>query len=238
MTAGTPDIDQIIADLVTANHILANENVLDAFGHVSVRHPARPERFLLSCSRAPELVSAADIMEFDAASQPVAHAGQAMYIERFIHGEIYRSRPDVHAICHHHSAAVMPFCISGVPIEPVFQHGAFAGTEIPFWDSRDDFGDTNLLIVNTEQGASLAKALGPHWIVLMRRHGATVVAKTLTDLVFRSATSCRNAEFQAAAHALGGVEPLTQGEIVKAGQIAPSAIERALDYYKSRLPAK
>lgn len=228
-------VDWLIQELVTANHVLANEKVLDAFGHVSVRHPERPGHFLMSCSRAPELVRAEDILEYDARSQPVKAPTESLYIERFIHGEIYRARPDVHAICHHHAAAVMPFCISGTAIVPVYQHGAFMGENVPFWDSQDEFGDTNLLLSNTEHGASLARALGPHWCVLMRRHGATVVARNLTELVFRAITICINAQFQFQAQLQGHVDRLTPGEIQKASQIAPSALVRARDYWKSRL---
>jgi ribulose-5-phosphate 4-epimerase/fuculose-1-phosphate aldolase len=225
-------------DLVVSNHILANESVLDAFGHVSVRHPSRPAHFLLSCSRAPELVTADDILEFDEKSELVGSGGPALYIERFIHGEIYRVRPDVHAVCHHHAPAIMPFSVAGVPILPVYQHGAMIGAKVPLWDSRTEHGDTNLLVTDSEQGASLARALGPNWVVLMRHHGATVVGKTLTELVFRSITACRNAEFQLAALALGPVQGLSAGEIAKAAQVNPKAMDRALAYWKSRIPAR
>jgi HCOMODA/2-hydroxy-3-carboxy-muconic semialdehyde decarboxylase len=224
--------------LVLANRILANEGVLDAFGHVSVRQPGRPGQFLLSCSRAPELVESGDILEFDGESQPVIETRSPLYIERFIHGEIYRARPDVNAICHHHAAAVMPFCISGATLRPVYQHGAMLGAEVPFWNSRDEFGDTNLLVTDVRQGASLARSLGPHSVVLMRNHGATVVGTTLVELVFRSVTSCLNAQFQLAASQLGQVQGLTPGETAKAGHVSPAAMERAWAYWASRLSAR
>lgn len=229
---------QACSELVLANHILANEGVLDAFGHVSMRHPERPDHFLLSCSRAPELVAQDDIIEFDNTSEPVTRRGEALYIERFIHGEIYRARPDVQAICHHHAPAIMPFCIAGVPVLPVYQHGAMLGQCVPLWDSRSDFGDTNLLVVNTEQGASLARALGSHWMVLMRHHGATVAGYSLKELVFRAIAACRNAQFHLAARALGPVQGLTEGEIAKASNVSPAAINRAWSYYEARLPAR
>jgi ribulose-5-phosphate 4-epimerase/fuculose-1-phosphate aldolase len=222
------------SQLVLANRILANEGVMDAFGHVSMRDPKRPDRFLLSCSRAPELVQDEDILTFDSESEPVVEPRSAMYIERYIHGEIYRARPDVHAICHHHAAAVMPFCIAGVALRPVYQHGAMIGTEVPLWNSQDEFGDTNLLITNVQQGASLARALGPNAIVLMRNHGATVVGSSITELVFRAVTSCMNAQFQLAAAQLGPVQGLTPGETQKAGRVSPAAIERAWSYWASR----
>lgn len=223
--------------LALANRILANEAVLDAFGHVSVRNPQHTDHFLLSCSRAPELVQLDDILEFDSESQPVAQPRSALYIERFIHGEIYRARPDVQAICHHHAPAVMPFCITGAPLVPVYQHGAMLGSEVPFWNSRDEFGDTNLLVTDVRQGASLARALGRHSVALMRNHGAIVVGASLVELVFRAVTSCRNAEFQLAASRLGPVEGLTPGETDKAGRVSPAAMQRAWDLWAARVPA-
>jgi HCOMODA/2-hydroxy-3-carboxy-muconic semialdehyde decarboxylase len=229
--------DESRTQLALANRILAHEGILDGFGHVSMRHPDRPEHFLLACSRAPELVQPSDILEFDAHSEPVQPTSQSLYIERFIHGEIYRARPDVQAISHHHAPGVLPFCIAGVPIVPVYQHGAMIGQKTPFWDSRDEFGDTNLLIMNREQGASLARALGPYWMVLMRHHGATVVGTSLIEMVFRSVTACRNAEFLLAARSLGPVAGLTPGEIEKGGNVSPAAIGRAWEYWVARLPA-
>ncbi len=221
-------------DLVAANHILANEAVLDAFGHVSVRHPERPAHFLLSGSQAPSLVGPASILEFDANSEPVEPTGQALYIERFIHGEIYRARPDVMAICHHHAAAIMPFCISGVPLVPVYQHGALMGPVVPFWDSRTAFGDTDLLVRNREQAASLAQALAAHTVVLMRRHGAVVVGTSLVEMVFRAVTSCMNAEFQRGAMAMGAVSGLSEGEIDRSGRISPQAMMRAFALWRRK----
>ena len=225
-----------IDDLVMANRLLASERVLDAFGHVSVRHPDRPDRFLLPCSRAPRDVQSADIMEFTVHdSSPVRNDGRSLYSERFIHGAIYAARPDVHAICHHHSPAVMPFCISGVTLTPVYQHGALMGSRTPFWDSRDEFGDTNLLVTTVEQAQSLARALGDCAMVLMRRHGATIVARDLGDLVFLGVTSCKNAEYQFAAAMLGRVGGLTEGEIGLAANVPKPAINRALDYWRAGL---
>jgi HCOMODA/2-hydroxy-3-carboxy-muconic semialdehyde decarboxylase len=230
--------DAARAELVTANHVLANEGVLDAFGHVSVRHPQRPQNFLLARSQAPELVAEEEVLEFDLDCEPVTASDEPLYIERFIHSEIYRARPDVCAICHHHAPAIMPFCIAGVPIVPVYQHGAVLGPVVPQWDSRSEFGDTNLLVDSPERGASLARALGPNWMVLMRRHGATVVGVSLLELIFRTTTACRNAEFQLAAHTLGAVQGLSVGEIAAAGRINPKALDRAMNYWKRRLKTK
>src|SRR5579862_5086142 len=189
-----PTLDEARTQLTLANRILAHEGVLDAFGHVSIRHPSDPGRYLLARSRSPELIESADILEFTLDSEPVAPATTVLYGERVIHGCIYQARPDVQAVCHHHSRAVMPFCISGVPLQPVNHLGATMGANVPFWDQRDDFGDTDLIVAKPEEGRSLARALGPNWIVLMRRHGATVAGTTIEELVFRTVYSCRNAE--------------------------------------------
>jgi ribulose-5-phosphate 4-epimerase/fuculose-1-phosphate aldolase len=224
-------------ELALANRILANEDVFDAFGHASVRHPDDPNRYLLSRSRAPQLVEPDDILEYTLDSKPVTAPTVQLYSERVIHGEIYKARPDVIAVCHHHGPAIMPFCIAGEELVPVFHLGATMGGKVPFWDSRDDFGDTNLLVVKPEEGASLAKALGQHSMVLMRHHGATVVGGTLRQLVFRSIYGCRNAEFQMAAKMLKTVSQLTAGEAEMASAInmQPNASTRAWEYWVMRL---
>jgi ribulose-5-phosphate 4-epimerase/fuculose-1-phosphate aldolase len=144
-----------------ANRILANEGVLDAFGHVSLRHPNDPGRYLLARSRSPGLIEATDILEFTLDSEPVAPPSVQLYAERVIHGCIYQARPDVMAVCHHHASAVMPFCIAGIPLVPVFHVAAIMGETVPFWDQRDDFGDSNLLVVKQEEGRSLSRARPP-----------------------------------------------------------------------------
>jgi ribulose-5-phosphate 4-epimerase/fuculose-1-phosphate aldolase len=224
-------------ELAVANRILAHEGVIDAFGHVSIRHPDDAGRYFLSRSRSPELVEPDDILEFDLDSRPVAAPTAHLYAERVIHGEIFKARPDVMAVCHHHAPAVMPFCISGDPVVPVFHLGASMGAVAPFWDSRDDFGDTNLLVVKPEEGASLARALGPHVMVLMRRHGATVVGASLRELVFRSIYSCDNARYLSEAKRLGSFGPLSPGEIEMAQAIykLPPAQSRAWEYWATRL---
>jgi ribulose-5-phosphate 4-epimerase/fuculose-1-phosphate aldolase len=228
---------ELCHELAVANRILAHEGMIDAFGHVSVRHPDDPGRYFLSRSRSPELVQPADILEFDLDSQPVEPPTAHLYAERVIHGEIFKARPDVVAVCHHHAAAVMPFCISGDPIVPVFHLGASMGAVAPFWDSRDDFGDTNLLVVKPAEGASLARALARHSMVLMRRHGATVVGSSLRELVFRTIYSCDNARYLSEAKRLGNFGPLTPGEIEMAQAIyqLPNAQSRAWEYWATRL---
>jgi HCOMODA/2-hydroxy-3-carboxy-muconic semialdehyde decarboxylase len=224
-------------NVALANRILAHEGVLDAFGHVSVRHPDDPKRYLLSRSRAPELVEPSDILEYSLDSVPVREPGVPLYSERVIHGEIYKARPDVLAVCHHHAPAFMPLCITRTDYVPVFHLGATGGRMPPFWDQRDEFGDTNLLVVKPEEGASLARTLGRHQMVLMVRHGVTVVGTSVQDLVFRCYYSCRNAEFQTQAAGLGPIGPLSLGEIDKAASIATATTgqARAWEYWTVRL---
>src|SRR5579862_6247911 len=211
------NLTDLVAELTLANRILAHEGVLDAFGHVSVRHPSDPGRYLLSRSRSPLLIEPGDILEYTLDSAPVRPAKVHLYAERVIHGCIYQARSDVMAVCHHHAPAVMPFCIAGKPIVPVFHLGAAVGEVTPFWDQHDEFGDTNLLVVRPEEGRSLARALGRHAVVLMKRHGATVVGGGLKELVSRSIFLCQNAAYQMRALMLGGAPALHRGEIELAG---------------------
>ncbi len=230
------DLAEVRYQVALANRMLANEGVLDAFGHVSLRHPTDPGRYLLSRSRSPGLIEAADILEFTLDSEPVAPPTVQLYAERVIHGCIYQARPDVMAVCHHHAPAVMPFCITGVPLIPVIHVAAIMGETVPFWDQRDEFGDTNLLVVKQEEGHSLARALGPHCAVLMRRHGATVVGANVRELVFRSIAMCQNAESQMRALALGSLSALTPGEtkLAAASNLSPNPLARTWEYWTAR----
>jgi ribulose-5-phosphate 4-epimerase/fuculose-1-phosphate aldolase len=231
--------NDVIEELALANRILAHEGVLDAFGHVSVRHPANRDRYLLSRSRSPLLIEPDDILEFTLDSEPVRPPKTLLYAERVIHGCIYQARSDVVAVCHHHAPAVMPFCIAGKPIVPVFHLGAAMGEEALFWDQYDEFGDTNLLVVKPEEGRSLARALGQNSAVLMNRHGATVVGTTLKELVARAIFMCDNAEYQLRALALGTPQPLHRGEIKLAGTLSalPNVVTRTWEYWSARLEA-
>jgi ribulose-5-phosphate 4-epimerase/fuculose-1-phosphate aldolase len=230
-------LDAVRYELALANRIIANEGVLDGFGHVSVRHPHNPGRYFLARSRSPELIEPSDLLEFTLDSQPVVPPKAQMYGERVIHGCIYQARPDVNAVCHHHSSSVLPFCVTGIPLEPVFHMGPVMGQVVPFWDSRDDFGDTDLMVVKPEEGRSLARALGPHWMVLMRRHGATLAGTTLRELVFRTIYSHANAEIQLRSMVLGKIGALTQGERQRAEprQLQQLPIGRAWEYWTMRL---
>jgi HCOMODA/2-hydroxy-3-carboxy-muconic semialdehyde decarboxylase len=224
-------------DVSVANRILANEGIIDAFGHISVRHPNDPKRYLISRHRAAELVEPDDVLEFTLDSQPVRPTSLRLYSELVIHGEIYKARPEVNSVCHHHSMSVLPYCATGVPIVPLYHLGAALGPKVPFWDSRDEFGDTNLLVRTPEEGASLARALGPYWLVLLRRHGATVAGKSLRETVYRSIFTSLNAELQSRATALGTLGPLSPGETERCGAygVGERSLDRAYEYWTRRL---
>jgi ribulose-5-phosphate 4-epimerase/fuculose-1-phosphate aldolase len=228
------DLTEARRELALANNIVANEGVLDAFGHVSMRHPDHPGRYLLSRSRAPELVTADDLIEYDLDSRPVRGTNVAQYSERVIHGEIYKTRPDVMSVCHHHSPAFMPLLATGTNYQPIFHLGSVGGIRPPFWDQHDEFGDTNLLVVKPAEGASLARALAQHWMVLMKRHGVTVAGTSVRDCVFRTIYASRNAEYQVQAMALGPITALSAGEVELAGQIntKTTGLTRSWEYWE------
>jgi ribulose-5-phosphate 4-epimerase/fuculose-1-phosphate aldolase len=223
--------------LVVANRILAREGVLDIFGHVSVRHPERPDRYLLACSRSPELVQEKDILEFDLDSNPIDDQGQTLYSERPIHGCIYRARPDVMAVCHNHAHSLLPFGVTGRPLKPVFHVGAAIGREVPVWEIRDEFGDsTNLLVTDNDRGCSLARALGPGSTCLMRGHGSVVASQDLRSTVYVAITLMQNAAILSEALKMGEVNYLSPGEVRELGPrvLAPRSLDRAWEYWCQR----
>ena len=204
---------QRISDLVIANHILADQNILDAWGHVSIRSAGNPKHFYLSRSVAPALVKPEDIMEYDEDSNPVDARGRALYLERFIHGEVYRARPDVNTVIHSHSPAVIPFSMTGVPLRMAFLLGAFLGSGAPVFEIREAAGtETNMQITDNARGAALAKQLGSAEIVLMRGHGDTVVGPTIKVAVARAVYAEANARIQMDAIRLGQPVYFTDGE--------------------------
>jgi ribulose-5-phosphate 4-epimerase/fuculose-1-phosphate aldolase len=177
---------QALDELVTANRILAREGVVDSFGHVSIRHPERPDHYVLSRARAPECIEIDDLMEFALDSTPTDAAGRKPYAERFIHGAVYGGRPEVNAVVHHHSPSVIPFGVTGAQLSPVMHMCAGIGARVPTWDSRTRFGDTNLLVTNAAMAADLASALGGRTVILMRGHGCVVAGASLREVVFNS----------------------------------------------------
>ncbi|TQI65341.1 HCOMODA/2-hydroxy-3-carboxy-muconic semialdehyde decarboxylase [Bosea sp. AK1] len=210
----SPADPSLVADLVTANHILFDQGVVDAFGHASVRHDKDPERFLLARNMAPGQVTAEDIVEFHLDGTPVNAAGRRIYLERFIHGEIYRARPDIMAVVHSHSHSIVPLSVvKGRPLRAIFHMAGFIGEGAPVFEIRDVAGTgTDLLIRNNELGAALAKHFDSHSIVLMRGHGSTLVAQSLKQAVYRSVYAELNARYQMDAMRLGEVTYLTAEE--------------------------
>ena len=203
-----------LEDLVAAYRILAEHGVIDAYGHVSIRSPRNPQRYYLARALAPERVQIEDLIEYDLDSNPVNLKGREQYSERYIHGEIYKARPDVRAIVHNHSPDVIPFSVSTVRLRPVFHVASFLGDGVPVFDIRKDIGITDMLVSDAARGRALAKALANAPAVLMRGHGATVVGPSLPYAVGRSVYLSFNARVQAQAMALGGpVTFLDPGEI-------------------------
>jgi HCOMODA/2-hydroxy-3-carboxy-muconic semialdehyde decarboxylase len=224
-----------LAELVTANRILAREGIVDAFGHVSIRHPAHPDRYCLSRARAPECIVAADIMQFALDGTPIDPQGRKPYAERFIHGAVYEGRPEVRAVVHTHSPAIIPFGVTGVPLRPLMHMCASMGTEVPIWDSRTRFGDTNLLVTNAAMGRDLAAGLGPRPVALMRGHGAVVAGGSLREVVFNAIYLDLNANLQQRAAALGEVTFLSDGEVRAILATRSSfTFERAWEYWCQR----
>ncbi|MGZ3411937.1 MAG: class II aldolase/adducin family protein [Xanthobacteraceae bacterium] len=203
----------VLEELVTANRILAREEVVDSFGHISVRHPDNPQHFLLSRARAPDLIEKDDIMEFTLDGTPVDAKGRNPYLERFIHGAQYEARADVHSVVHNHSESVIPFGVSPRKVKPIFHMGASIGHEVPVWDIHDHFGDTALLVENIDMGRDLAKMMAGKSTALMRGHGATVVGRDIRHAVYISVYLEVNARLQQNAMALGDVKFLTKGEV-------------------------
>jgi ribulose-5-phosphate 4-epimerase/fuculose-1-phosphate aldolase len=206
-------LQDALEELVTANRILAREGVVDSFGHASIRHPERPDRYFVSRARAPELIEPGDLMEFEIDGTPVDPRGRKPYAERFIHGAIYEARPDVMAVVHNHSPSVIPFGVTGTKLRPIMHMCASMGGDVPTWDSRERFGDTNLLVVNMEMARDLARALGERPVALMRGHGCVVAGRSLRDVVFYSVYLELNAELQMKAGNLGEITFLSDGEI-------------------------
>ena len=225
-----------LEDLVTANRILAREDVVDAYGHVSIRHPDDPGRYWLSRSRAPELVELDDLMEFNLDNEPIDQQGREMYSERPIHGGVYEARPDVTSVVHNHSQPVVPFGVTGVPLRPMFHLAALIGEDIPVWDIRDNFGDTNLLVTTNAQGRDLAVTLGPRRVALMRGHGCVVAGGSLKEAVMASVYLQVNARLLLESLRIGEVEYLSSGEIaaMSAGQVQPRTMGRAWEYWATR----
>ena len=194
----------LLEDLVIASRTCAEAGVIDAYGHVSARSQSDPQRYFMARAVAPELITEADILEYDLDSRSVVEGGPAGYNERYIHGEIYKARPDVHAIVHNHSHAVVPFSCTSCQMRPLFHMAAFIGLGIPNWDIREAQPGSDMLVRNAMLGQSLARKLGPHPAALMRGHGSVVVGEKIQIAVGRTVYLDHNAKMQYQAMMMSG----------------------------------
>jgi ribulose-5-phosphate 4-epimerase/fuculose-1-phosphate aldolase len=209
------NLDTIIKDLVIANRILAKEDVVDAYGHVSIRNPDNPKSFFISRSLAPELIEKDDIVELGLDGEPLKNEKRSLYLERFIHAAIYEMRPDINSVVHAHAEDTLPFGIAAATkLKPVIHSGSFIGPNVPVWDIADKFGATNVLVTNMAQGRDLAKCLGKNSVALMRGHGFASAARSLIEVVRLSVYLPRNARALMRAKMLGGkIKYLSKGEM-------------------------
>ncbi len=238
---GGPVAADLIADLAAASRILAERGVVDGFGHVSLRHPAAPGRYLMARSLAPASVTPDDIVEYDLESNAINANGRASFLERFIHGEIYKVRPDIQSIVHSHSSSVIPFGLVGVPLQAMFHTAAFIAAGVPVFDIREKFGATDLLVGNREKGAALASVMDGKDIVLMRAHGSVACGPTLQTAVFRAVYTEVNARIQHWTMALAGgaaMAALDAEEGLLADAINQTAGIRAWELWRSTVRAQ
>ena len=225
----------VLEELVTANRILAREGVVDAFGHASIRHPEHADRYVMSRARAPECIDVDDLMEFTLDGKALDAGGRKSYAERFIHGAVYEARADVQAVVHNHSPSVIPFGITAAPLSPVMHMCASIGSEVPVWDTRTRFGDTNLLVTDMSMARDLAATLADGSVALMRGHGCVVAARSLREVVFISVYLELNANLQMKASSLGDITFLSAGEIEAVMSTRSSfTFERAWEYWCRR----
>jgi len=241
---GGPVIASIIADLAAAGRILTTHGVVDAFGHVSLRHPEVSGRYLMARSVAPALVTPDDIMEYDLDSNPINASGRSSFLERFIHGEIYKARPDIQSIVHSHSPSVIPFGLVHVPVKAMFHNAAFIAAGVPVFDIREKFGATDMLVGNREKGLALASVLGSKDVVLMRAHGSVACGPTLEAAVFRAVYTEVNARIQhwttalAARASDAAIAALDPEEGRLADVINQTAAMRAWQLWRSQIRAQ
>jgi HCOMODA/2-hydroxy-3-carboxy-muconic semialdehyde decarboxylase len=230
----------LVEELVLANHILFDQGVVDAFGHVSVRHDRAPDRFLLARNMAPGRVTADDIVGFTLDGDPVNAGGRKVYLERFIHGEVYRRRPDVVAVVHSHSHAIVPLSVvKGMRLRALFHMAGFVGQGAPVFEIREAGGDgTDLLISSNALGRALAEHFDGHDIVLMRGHGSTVVGGSLRQAVWRAVYAELNARYQIEAMRLGEVTFLTEAESRACVANVEAQVQRPWDLWVEQARAR
>ena len=228
----------VLEDMAAASRILADQGVVDAFGHVSMRHPHDPGRFLMARAVAPALVTPDDIMEFTLDSEPCENRGRSGFLERYIHGRVYANRPDVVGVVHSHSQSVIPFGLTGVPMKAMFHNAAFLAQGVPVFDISEKFGATDMLVGNNEKGNELARVMGGKPVVLMRAHGSVAVGPSLPLAVFRAVYTEMSARMQVTATMLSGGGRIAaldskEGELADAVNIG--AASRAWQLWKQRV---
>jgi HCOMODA/2-hydroxy-3-carboxy-muconic semialdehyde decarboxylase len=227
---------EILADLAAASRILADQGVVDAFGHVSLRHPSAPDRYFISRSMAPALVQPDDLMEFSLDGTACGGDTRPAFLERFIHGEVYRARPDVMSVVHSHSPTVIPFGLVATPMQAMFHNAAFLAEGVPVFDIAKKFGATDMLVGNREKGEELARVIGSSPVVLMRAHGCVAVGPNLRTAVFRAVYTEVSARIQHQATALGGpIAALSRDEGALADAVNLKAAERAWELWARRV---
>ncbi len=230
-------IDGLIREIAAANRILAHYGVVDAFGHISHRHPTDPSRFLLSRSKSPELVEPGDIMEFNLDGSVADGRKDKPYLERFIHAGIYEANPEIMTVVHSHALEVLPFSISTVPLVPVIHTASHCGAHIPVWDIADNFGDTGLLVTNLAQGRDLARTLSKNRVALMRGHGFAASGRNIGEVLKVSIYLPQNARVVMDAMRLGGgVKALSSREIEIRDEAGPGGreLDRAMEYWAAK----
>jgi ribulose-5-phosphate 4-epimerase/fuculose-1-phosphate aldolase len=238
-TTVPPEPDSgLVAKLALANRILYDQGVVDGFGHASVRHDKSPLHFLLARNMAPGLVTSDDILTFALDADALDAHGRRVYLERFIHSEIYRARPDVQAVVHSHSPSVIPFGATRTPLRPIYHMSGFLGAGSPIFEIRDVAGDSDLLIRDAALGHALAAALGTHTVILMRGHGSTVVGASLEQAVYRAIYAEMNARLQAQAASLGEITFLNETEAAKAAASNDTQIARAWELWQRSVERK
>lgn len=221
------DAKVAISELVIANRIVAHLRLVDSFGHVTVRNPENPQRFFMSRSRAPSLVTKDDILEFNVDSSPVDLHGFSPYKERFIHGALFNARPDVMAVCHNHAHELLPLAVTKTAMRPALHSASVIGHHVPVWDIRDEFGDTDMLVTSNEMGDSLARSVGQGRAALMRGHGSVIAGKSLRDVVFTTYYLGLNAEVLIKAMSMGkDITYLSAGEVDKSGELHSQSLSQ------------
>ena len=235
-TSGGPVDRATLEDLAASSRILADQGVFDTAGHVSLRHPGRPDRFLMSRSLAPQMITADDIMEFDLDCNAIDPRGRNGFIERYLHGEIFRARPDVMAVAHSHSPSVIAFGLSGTPLQAMYHNAAFLAAGVPVFDIREKFGVTDIVINTAAKGAALAQVLADKPVALLRAHGMVAVGPTLPVTVFRAIFTVTSANIQHQALALGGPLAVLDAEEGRIADVVNvQTVGRAWDLWKQRV---